>query len=105
MLTRRFFMTNSVIGLATWLGAPRFVTNSAAAEALRVAHTDAEWGMLLTPDQYAVLRQSATERPFTSPLLNEHRPGVFACAGCDLACFRPRPSSRAAQAGRVSGRH
>jgi peptide-methionine (R)-S-oxide reductase len=87
MLTRRFFMTNSVIGLATWLGTPRFVTNSAAAEAFRVAHADAEWGMLLTPDQYAVLRQSATERPFTSPLLNEHRPGVFACAGCDLGLF------------------
>jgi peptide-methionine (R)-S-oxide reductase len=87
MLARRFFLTNSAIGLATWLGAPRFITISAAAEAFRVAHTDAEWGVLLTPDQYAVLRQSATERPFTSPLLNEHRPGVFACAGCDLGLF------------------
>jgi peptide-methionine (R)-S-oxide reductase len=87
MLTRRFFLTNSAIGLATWLGAPRFVTVSAAAQAFPVAHTDAEWGVLLTPDQYAVLRQSATERPFTSPLLNEHRAGVFACAGCDLGLF------------------
>jgi peptide-methionine (R)-S-oxide reductase len=87
MSTRRFFLTNSVIGLATWLSAPQFVTVSAAAEAFGVVHTDAEWGVLLTPDQYAVLRQSATERPFTSPLLNEHRPGVFACAGCDLGLF------------------
>jgi peptide-methionine (R)-S-oxide reductase len=34
-----------------------------------------------------VLRQSATERPFTSPLLHEKRSGNFACAGCDLDLF------------------
>ena len=31
--------------------------------------------------------RSGTERPFTSPLLNEHRAGTFACAGCDLPLF------------------
>jgi peptide-methionine (R)-S-oxide reductase len=41
----------------------------------------------LKPDQYAVLRQSATERPFSSPLLNEHRAGVFGCVGCDRGLF------------------
>jgi peptide-methionine (R)-S-oxide reductase len=52
-----------------------------------VTHTDAEWRKLLTPDQYVVLRQAGTEPPFTSPLLNEERPGTFDCAGCDLALF------------------
>ena len=52
-----------------------------------VTHTDAEWQKLLTPDQFAVLRQAATERPGSSPLLNEHRKGTFDCAGCDLALF------------------
>ena len=42
---------------------------------------------LLTPDQYAVLRHEATERPFSSPLLHEERRGTFACAGCDLDLF------------------
>ena len=42
---------------------------------------------MLTPDQYAILRQSGTERPFTSDLLHEHRRGNFACAGCDLDLF------------------
>jgi peptide-methionine (R)-S-oxide reductase len=42
---------------------------------------------LLTADQYIVLRQAGTERPFTSPLLDEHREGTFDCAGCDLALF------------------
>jgi peptide-methionine (R)-S-oxide reductase len=58
-----------------------------AAEAFETTHSDAEWRKLLTHDQYAVLRQSATERPFTSPLLHEERRGNFACAGCDLDLF------------------
>ncbi|MGA3302226.1 MAG: peptide-methionine (R)-S-oxide reductase MsrB [Methylovirgula sp.] len=54
-----------------------------AATSYAVTHTDEEWKKLLTPDQYAVLRQSATEAPFTSPLLHEERAGIFTCAGCD----------------------
>ena len=37
---------------------------------------------------YAVLRQEATERPYTSALLEEHRPGTFVCAGCSLPLFK-----------------
>jgi peptide-methionine (R)-S-oxide reductase len=56
-------------------------------EAFEVTRGDAEWRKLLTPDQFAVLRESATEIPFTSPLLHEKRPGNFACAGCNLDLF------------------
>jgi peptide-methionine (R)-S-oxide reductase len=87
MLRRHFLLSNSAIGLAGWLGVSRFVAASAAEEALQVTHTDAEWRKLLTPGQYAVLRQNATQQPFSSPLLNEHRSGVFACAGCDNGVF------------------
>ena len=52
-----------------------------------MTHSDDEWRKLLTADQYAVLRQSGTERPFTSPLLHEERSGTFACAGCELDLF------------------
>jgi peptide-methionine (R)-S-oxide reductase len=41
----------------------------------------------LSEAQYAVLREEDTERPGTSPLLNEKRKGVFHCAGCDLAAY------------------
>jgi peptide-methionine (R)-S-oxide reductase len=58
-----------------------------AADAFEVAHTDAEWKKLLTPNQFAVLRLAATERPFTSALDHEKRDGIFACAGCDLPLF------------------
>jgi|HubBroStandDraft_1064217.scaffolds.fasta_scaffold00162_22 peptide-methionine (R)-S-oxide reductase len=87
MTTRRLVLTSGVIGLAAislprWLVAPCY-----ADETFEVTHTDADWQKLLTPDQFAVLRRSATERPFTSPLLHEERPGNFGCAGCDLDLF------------------
>jgi peptide-methionine (R)-S-oxide reductase len=49
--------------------------------------TDAQWQKKLGPQAYAVLRQEATERPFTSPLNDEHRAGIFSCKGCDLPLF------------------
>jgi peptide-methionine (R)-S-oxide reductase len=52
-----------------------------------IVRTPEEWRKLLTPDQYAVLREEGTERAFTSPLNNEKRKGTFACAGCDLPLF------------------
>ena len=58
-----------------------------AAETFEVTYTDAQWREKLTPQQYAVLRREGTERAGTSPLNNEHRAGVFACAGCALPLF------------------
>ena len=49
--------------------------------------TEDDWRARLTPMQFKVLRQEATERAFTSPLNDEHREGVFHCAGCDLPLF------------------
>jgi peptide-methionine (R)-S-oxide reductase len=51
----------------------------------------AEWKRVLSNEQYQVLFEDATERPFTSPLNDEKRPGTFVCA----ACFLPLFSSRA----------
>jgi peptide-methionine (R)-S-oxide reductase len=50
--------------------------------------TDAEWKVLLTANQYAVLRQAGTETPFTSPLVDEHRKGTFVTADCGDPVFR-----------------
>lgn len=46
-----------------------------------------QWRQLLPADSYAVLFEEATEPPFSSPLLNEHRAGAFLCAACNLPLF------------------
>jgi peptide-methionine (R)-S-oxide reductase len=46
-----------------------------------------EWKKILSDAQYRVLREEDTERPFSSPLNDEKRPGVFVCAGCSLPLF------------------
>ena len=61
--------------------------DAAAQETFEVTHTEAEWRALLGPAAYAVLREEATERAFTSPLDHEKRRGLFACAGCGLDLF------------------
>jgi peptide-methionine (R)-S-oxide reductase len=50
--------------------------------------SDADWKKRLAPDSYEVLRHAGTEIPGTSPLLKEHRKGVFVCRGCDLPIFK-----------------
>ena len=55
-----------------------------------VEKTDAEWKRLLKPAAYDVLRQEGTERPFTSPLNDEHRRGVFVCAADGNPLFDSR---------------
>ncbi|MBI5264623.1 MAG: peptide-methionine (R)-S-oxide reductase MsrB [Bradyrhizobium sp.] len=56
-------------------------------EKFEIEKADAEWRAQLTPQQHAILRNHGTERPWSSPLLKEHRKGIFACAGCDLPLF------------------
>ena len=88
MMTRRWLLTGSALTLAVAVAGGRFGLRRATAEqTFEVTHTDDEWRQLLTPDQYAVLRQEGTEAPFTSPLLHEERKGIFACAGCALDLF------------------
>jgi len=61
--------------------------NVAEHPASPLTRSDREWRSLLAPDQYRVLRDEDTERAFTSPLNDEHRPGVYVCVACDLPLF------------------
>lgn len=54
----------------------------------KVVKTEAEWRTELSPAEFAVLREAATERPGSGPLLHEHRTGVFRCRACGNPLFR-----------------
>jgi len=49
--------------------------------------SDEEWRKQLTPEQFHVARQHGTERPFSSPLNSEKRPGMFNCVCCGAPLF------------------
>lgn len=93
MPSRRHFLLSAATGVTALAVAHRHVIPMAAAATpgrYAVTHTDAEWRKLLTPDQYAVLREADTERAYSSPLNSEHRAGIFACAGCGQDLYSSR---------------
>ncbi|QVQ28563.1 peptide-methionine (R)-S-oxide reductase MsrB [Achromobacter deleyi] len=89
-LNRRHFLgLGGAAAMAAGL-APLLVSRSghaATAESFPYTLTDAQWRERLTREQYEVLRREGTERPYTSPLNDEHRKGTFACAGCAHPLF------------------
>ena len=98
-MTRRFLLSGGTLTAAlAAAGGWRLLNAGAVAgedgkatpkapETFEVTLTDAEWRRKLSPSQYDVLRREGTERPFSSPLNDEHRKGIFSCAGCQLALF------------------
>ena len=84
---RAFGMLSLTGGTAAWRLFRATPANAATATPYEVTHTDAEWHKLLTDAQYSVLREAGTERPYSSPLNDEHRAGIFSCAGCKLDLF------------------
>ena len=81
--SRRLCLTSSTL--------PRQCRRAARARPVpgtfEVTHTDDEWKKILGDDAFNIMRRQGTEAPGISPLLNEHRVGTFACAGCDLPLF------------------
>jgi peptide-methionine (R)-S-oxide reductase len=55
-----------------------------------VNKTDAEWKAALTDMEYYVLRKAGTERPFTSTLNKNYKPGVYVCKGCETPLFKSK---------------
>ena len=97
MLTRRrFALSSSAFFLAACSASGNGATtstrktdvmNTTATNTNWANLTRAEWEDRLTEQEFYVLRKEGTERPFSSPLNDEKRPGTFACAGCALPLF------------------
>ena len=86
MLDRR-----EVLGMAGMAGIALLLFGKAGSAApsgrFPFTRTSAQWRQILGPQRYAVLREGATERPFSSPLDKEHRRGTYVCAGCGRPLF------------------
>jgi peptide-methionine (R)-S-oxide reductase len=54
----------------------------------KVTKSEQEWREELGTDRYSVLREAATERPWTGELLDEKRSGIFTCAACNAELFK-----------------
>jgi peptide-methionine (R)-S-oxide reductase len=52
-----------------------------------ISKSEQEWQQTLTPEQYAILRQKGTERPFTGEYWNCHEDGIYRCAACGAELF------------------
>jgi peptide-methionine (R)-S-oxide reductase len=83
LLAGSAFATLGIAGLGLRIGP----SGEALAEEFEITRTPEEWRAILTDFEYRVLREEATERPYTSDLLNEKREGTFTCAGCDLPLY------------------
>jgi peptide-methionine (R)-S-oxide reductase len=84
---RRVLLAGSAIALAGAAGPALAAADPYVASSWRKI-PNADWKKRLTPAVYNILREEGTEPPWSSPLLKEHRRGVFACAGCGLPLFR-----------------
>ena len=94
MIKRRFLMGGlSALGVVAaaklfFAGGSASTAGAATGEvAFAVTKSDEAWRRSLTPEQYRVLREHGTERPWTSPLNDEKRAGIYACAGCGNPLF------------------
>jgi peptide-methionine (R)-S-oxide reductase len=85
-MNRRSFFQRSAAVLAGMSALP-VASQAQPVAADRVVKTPEEWRKVLSKEQFYILREEGTERPFTSPLNNEKRKGTFVCAGCDLSLF------------------
>jgi peptide-methionine (R)-S-oxide reductase len=89
MFRRRFIMTlgGLVVAPTVFFRVSAANGGSTIDSQYEVVRSEEEWRRLLSDAQFQVLRKEGTERPWTSPLNDEKRPGTYVCAGCEQPLF------------------
>ena len=70
-----------------WIDIVKFINNGSPVPDCRVEKTDAEWVLLLEPEQFRVTRKRGTERAFSSEMCSYFEPGKYACVCCGTLLF------------------
>ncbi len=84
---RHFLSLGATLAGAALLGSTARVPAATQAPYITITRTPAEWKAMLSPAEYAVLRDEDTERTYSSPLLTENRAGTYNCKGCALPVY------------------
>lgn len=88
---RRFVSLATMAALTAIQSSPVHAINSKSrTQGYDVQKTSAEWSSVLSPTQYDILRNGATERPYSSILEGEERVGTYVCAGCGTPLFESK---------------
>ncbi len=86
-MTKRSFLGSAAAAICAAVAGCSRDGAEGPAETFEVNKTPAQWRQILSPEQFAVLREAGTERPKSSPLNAEARRGIYACAGCALPAY------------------
>ncbi len=100
-MNRRYFLSSSIaLGASAALSRPAIASafnlkdaadhQNGSGPIKKMIKTDTEWRRILTPEQYNVTRRKGTEAPYSSPLTEEHRRGLFVCVCCALPLFNSK---------------
>lgn len=91
-MKKRYFLQGSGVILgAAWLSQyliGESKENATASNKFEITKTEEQWGNILTPSQFYVLRKHGTERAHSSPLDKQYADGTYICAGCNLPLFK-----------------
>jgi len=88
-MNRREFLTTLAFGATALILPKQLLAGEKRTYAMGeiITKTDAEWKKILSPEQFHVLRNEGTERPFSSVLNKEYGDGQYVCVACELALF------------------
>jgi len=70
-----------------WNDVLDFARNGSPAPDRKIQKSDAQWRQMLSPEAYAVTRQTGTERPFSSEMCSLFKPGIYQCVCCETVLF------------------
>jgi len=86
-MKKQFIFTFTLVGVISLLSCTAQNTKMEDKE-FKVTKTDAEWRAELSPEEYNVLREKGTEIAFTGKYWENHKDGIYYCAGCNTPLFK-----------------